>query len=91
MARLRPVCDRHTNLQMIPCSLKTTTGQAHGYVCPVPNCGRHHDDTGYFDAVKTRALPEDSSPRNRRDAARVAIMKVLEQRLPPPILPYKQK
>ncbi len=44
MARLRPICDRHTNLQMIPCSLKTTTGQAHGdahayaYVCPVPGC-----------------------------------------------------
>ena len=53
MTRLRPACDRHTNLQMIPCSLKKMTEQAHAYVCPVPGCGRHHDDTGYFDAVGT--------------------------------------
>jgi hypothetical protein len=90
---LRPVCDRHTNLQMIPCSLKTTTAQAHGhaYVCPVPGCGRHHDDRGYFDAVETRALLEDSAPKSRRDAARAAIMKALEERVRPSILPYKQK
>src|SRR6266481_1050635 len=90
MTRLRPVCDRHANLQMIPCSLKTATGQANGYICPVPNCGRHHgDDLGYFDAVETRVLLEGSIP-NRRDAARAAIMKVLEERLRlrPLILPF---
>jgi len=97
MARLRPICDRHTNLQMIPCSLKTTTGQAHGdahayaYVCPVPGCARHHDDTGYFDPVETRAFLEDSAPKNRRDAARAAIMKALEERGRPSMLPCKQK
>jgi hypothetical protein len=91
MTRLRPVCNRHTNLQMIPCSLKRTTGQAQGYVCPVPGCGRHHDDEGYFDVVETKALLEDSTPKNRRDAARAAIMKALEDRRSQPFLPYKQK
>ena len=93
MTRLHPACDRHANLQMIPCSLKTATGQATGYVCPVPGCGRHHDDDlGYFDAVETRALLEGSIP-DRRDAARAAIMKALEERLRlrPLILPHKQE
>ncbi len=82
MARLHPACDRHTNLQMIPCSHETKNGSVRGYVCPVPNCGRHHnDDLGYFDAVETRALLEDSIP-NRRDVARAVIMKTLEERLP---------
>jgi hypothetical protein len=91
MTRLRPVCDKHPNLQMIPCLLETTTEQAHGYVCPVPNCGRHCDDLGYFDAVETRGSLEGGIPRNRRDAVRTAIMKALEERLRPPILSYKQK
>jgi hypothetical protein len=90
MTRLRPACDRHPNLQMIPCSLKTTAGQAQGYVCPVPNCGRHYDDTRYFDAVETRALLEGSVP-SRREAVRTAIVKTLGERLRPLILPYKQK
>jgi hypothetical protein len=90
MARLHPACDRHANLQMIPCSLKTTTGHADGYVCPVPGCGRHHNDVGYFDAVEARALLEDT-PKNRRDAARASIMKALEERLRLSNLPYKQK
>src|SRR6266481_414828 len=97
MTRLHPACDRHTNLQMIPCSLKTTTGQAHGYahahayVCPVPGCGRLDDDTGYFDAVETRGLLGDSAPKNRGNAARATIMKALEERVRPSIFSYKQK
>jgi hypothetical protein len=94
MTRLHPACDRHTNLQMIPCSLKRTTGQSHAYVCPVPGCGRHHDDAGYFDVVETRALLKDGIPRNPVDgAARAAITKALDERLRPQtqILPSKQK
>jgi hypothetical protein len=91
MTRLRPVCDKHPNLQMIPCSLETTTEQAHGYVCPVPNCVRHCDDLGYFDADEARGCLEASISRNRRDAVRAAIMKALEERLRPPILPYRQE
>ena len=91
MARLHPACDRHANLQMIACSLKTATGYADGYVCPVPGCGRLHDDTGYFDAVETRGLLGDSAPKNRRNAARATIMKALEERVRPSIFSYKQK
>lgn len=43
-----PVCDRHPNLQMIHCSL-TTAAFTDGYMCPVPGCGRHRDERGYFD------------------------------------------
>jgi hypothetical protein len=77
MASLRPVCDRHTNLQMIQCSLKRTTGSSQGHICPVPGCGRHYDDEGYFDVVKTKAQLEESGPKNRQDAARAAILKAL--------------
>jgi len=86
--RTHPGCDRHPNLQMIPCSLKRTNGQSLGYVCPVPGCGRHRDDEGYFDVVGTRCSLDDSTPRNPRD---VAIMKAVQERLRPPILPDKQK
>ena len=91
MATSRPVCGKHKNLQMIPCSLKRTTGQSQGYVCPVPGCGRHHDDEGYFDLVETKPLLENSTAKNRRDAARAAIMKAIQERLRPPILPEKQR
>jgi Arc/MetJ-type ribon-helix-helix transcriptional regulator len=90
MTRLRPACDRHTNLQMIPCSLKRTPGQAHAYVCPVPGCGRHCDDLGYFD-VETRGSLEGGIRRNRCDAVKAAIMKALEERARPSILPSKQQ
>jgi hypothetical protein len=98
MAHLRPACDRHTNLQMIPCSLNTTTEQAHGYarayVCPVPGCGRHHDDRGYFGGGGTGASLENGILGNPPDAAaRAAITKALNQRVRPQIqnIPYQQK
>jgi hypothetical protein len=91
MASSRPVCDRHPNLQMIPWSLKTTTGQSDGYVCPVPGCGRHHQDGWYFDVVETKPSLEDGTPKDQRDAARAAIMKAIHERLRPPFLPDRQK
>ena len=91
MEGLHPVCDRHANLQMIPCSVNRTTRQAPGYVCPVPGCGRHYDDKGYFDVVETAALVGDSIPKNRRDTARAAIMKALEERLRPTIPPDEEE
>jgi hypothetical protein len=54
VAGTHPVCDRHTNLQMIPCSFERPTGRVLGHICPVPSCGRHHDDGGYFDMVDPR-------------------------------------
>ncbi len=44
-----PACDKHPNLQMIRCSLTRTAGSTRGYICPVPVCGRHLDENGYFD------------------------------------------
>ena len=72
MPRIHPGCDRHPNLQMVPCGLKRTNGQSLGYVCPVPSCGRHRDHEGYFDVVGTRRSLDDSAQRNQRE---VAIMK----------------
>ena len=40
-----PPCDRHKNLLMVP------FGQTRIDVCPVPSCGRCHDDQGYFEVV----------------------------------------
>jgi hypothetical protein len=45
-----PNCDRHTNLQMVPCWLKRPEGVVPGHVCPVPGCGRYHADEIYLDA-----------------------------------------
>ena len=70
MASSRPVCDSHPNLQMIPCSLKRTTGQSHGYVCPVPSCGRHRDDEGYFDVVETKPSLDGGKPPQKKSARR---------------------
>ena len=90
MASARPVCDRHPNLQMVPCPLQRTKTPFRGYVCPVPGCGRHHDDNGYFDAMEAKpALPGDS-PKTRRDSARAAILEAIEQQRRPPGLPDKK-
>ena len=40
-----PPCDRHANLLMVP------FGQTLIDFCPVPSCGRCHDDQGYFEVV----------------------------------------
>ena len=55
-----PACDRHPNLQMIPRSLTRPAGSTNGYMCPVPGCGRHRDEQGYFD-VELRPRAEDDS------------------------------
>ena len=41
-----PPCDRHKSLEMVP------LGQTCIDVCPVPSCGRYHDDQGYFEVVE---------------------------------------
>lgn len=79
---LRPACDRHSNLQMICCS-------ASDYVCPVPGCGRHCDDNGYFD-IEVEAETRDGT-LTRQPVARKAIMDAIRDRLGLSILPGKQK
>lgn len=50
MTRSLPICDRHPNLQMVPCWLKRHRGITGGHVCPVPGCGRYHVDDVYVEA-----------------------------------------
>jgi hypothetical protein len=78
MAKSRPMCDRHGNLQMIPCSLQTPAGKTYGYVCAVPGCGRYHGPQGYFSAPIEGE--ESAIKLNRRAAAREAILRAIRGR-----------
>jgi len=59
-----PPCDRHKNLQMVP------FGRTDIDVCPVPSCGRCHDDRGYFEVVEGRLVLEGKGAPNRVVEAR---------------------
>src|ERR1700739_1312112 len=50
MSRSHPTCDRHGNLQMVPCWVKCPMGIKSGHVCPVPGCGRYYVDETYLNA-----------------------------------------
>lgn len=52
-----PPCDRHKNLQMVPSG---TT-----FVCPVPSCGRCHDDQGYFEMAEGQLVLRQSAALTR--------------------------
>jgi len=78
MARARPTCDRHPNLQMVTCSLQTSQGKVFGHVCAVPGCGRYHGPQGYFDAPPEGE--ESEIKLNRRAAAREAILRAIRGR-----------
>lgn len=78
MARSRPMCDKHPNLQMIPCSLQTPNGKVFGHVCAVPGCGRYHGPQGYFYAPQEGE--ESEIKLNRRAAAREAILRAIRGR-----------
>ena len=54
-----PPCDRHTNLEMVP------FGQTFIEVCPVPSCGRCHDDQGYFEVVDGKLLRGQIADTNK--------------------------
>ena len=54
-----PVCDRHPNLQMIACSFQRAAGSASSYMCPVPGCGRHRDERGYFEGEAKPKAKDD--------------------------------
>jgi hypothetical protein len=69
-----PPCDRHKNLQMVP------FGQTFVYVCPVPSCGRCHDDQGYCEVVEGQLVRGQSVAPNRLVSAREEILKVIRAR-----------
>ncbi len=80
MKKVHPSCDRHRNLQMVPCALKTSSGPMEGHICPVPGCGRGHDGLGYLDASDAKMSARANLQTNRREAARTAILKAIEER-----------
>jgi hypothetical protein len=69
-----PPCDRHTNLQMIP------LGQILVDVCPVPSCGRCHDNQGYFEVVEGQLVRGQIVAPNRLVVKTERIVKALRAR-----------
>lgn len=70
-----PSCDRHKNVQMIPFLLEYPGGKIYGHACPVPSCGRHHVEEGYFDIVGgqpsgTQRTVEKQEPSVRKEILR---------------------
>jgi hypothetical protein len=69
-----PPCDRHKNLQMVP------FGRTDIDVCPVPSCGRWHDDQGYFEVVEGQLVREGKGAPTRIVEAREKILKTIRAR-----------
>ena len=70
----RPPCDRHKNLQMVP------FGRTFIDVCPVPSCGRCHDEKGYFEVVEGRLVREQRPAPNRIVEAREKLLMAIRTR-----------
>ncbi|HYL13612.1 MAG TPA: hypothetical protein VEV41_11285 [Terriglobales bacterium] len=75
----KPSCDRHKNLQMVPFSFAYSTGTISGHVCPVPGCGRVHDEEGYFDVIEGKILRAEST-KERGTSVTEKILKVIRAR-----------
>jgi len=71
-----PPCDKHKNLQMVRSPSSQTV-----YLCPVPSCGRRHDNQGYFQVVDGQIVRGDIAAPNRIFAARDSIMRRLRARM----------
>ena len=70
----RPPCDRHKNLQMVP------FGGTLIDVCPVPSCGRCHDEQGYFEVIEGQVVRGQLTAQNRRVGAKEKILKAIRAR-----------
>jgi hypothetical protein len=75
-----PSCDRHKSVQMIPFSLAYPGGKICGHVCPVPSCGRHHVEEGYFDVVESNPLGTQITTTKEEPSVREAILKMFRAR-----------
>ena len=73
----QPSCDRHKNVQMIPFSLDYPGGTVAGHLCPVPSCGRHHTEDGYFDLVDGKPTREKKTIGNRIASAGHEILRAI--------------
>ena len=72
-----PSCDRHKNVQMIPFTLEYPGGKISGHVCPVPRCGRHHVEEGYFDVAEDQPLGTQNTPVEKESSVRKEIVKAI--------------
>ena len=63
MKHPHPTCDRHTNLQMVPCWLRLGRAVVSGHSCPVPGCARYHTQEGYRNAADVEVVlgPKDGA------------------------------
>ena len=73
----QPSCDRHKNLQMIPSSLESSGGAVSGHGCPVPGCGRHHAEDGYFDLADGKPVREEKRLKEKITLAADEILRML--------------
>ncbi len=69
-----PPCDRHKSLQMVP------FGGTLIYVCPVPSCGRCHDDQGYFEVVEGQLVRTERASPNIFFSSGEKILKTIRAR-----------
>ena len=69
-----PPCDRHKNLQMVP------LGRTFVDACPVPSCGRCHDEPGYFEVIQGQLVRGETTAPNRLFSAGEQILKAIRAR-----------
>jgi hypothetical protein len=69
-----PPCDRHKSLEMVP------LGQTLIDVCPVPSCGRYHDDQGYFEVVEGQLVRGQIAAPSRSFIATERVVKAIRAR-----------
>ncbi len=75
MSRSYPTCDRHSNLQMVPCWMKYPKCIKSGYVCPVPGCGRCFVDESYLNAEDVELVIGPKPVASTSDTLNKAISK----------------
>jgi hypothetical protein len=89
MNRSHPTCDRHPNLQMVPCWVQRAGSITAAHVCPVPVCSRYHVDGVFLEASEVELVlgpkmapkpDKNQKPLNRQAAARAAILKAIEHK-----------
>lgn len=68
MKPARPTCDRHTNLQMVPCWVKRRGAVVAAYACPVPGCDRYRTHEGYLNAADLEVVLEASASARKKGA-----------------------
>ena len=75
MQRTHPTCDRHTNLQMVPCWLRRGRAIVAGHSCPVPGCGRYHTREGYLNAADVELVMGPQTGLRKKAAASETLKK----------------